>query len=95
MASEREVALGAVIQEAPDQGENLIGALSEAEKTKRLELHHAHEMNLKRAELGWFGRVFGGESHAAIVIAFIVVILGFLTSIGLWTLAFWAGRSES
>ena len=98
MASEREDALRAVVGEAADQDEKLsitlLEADSEAEKTKRIKLFHDHEMNKLNAELGWFGRLFGGESHAAVVIAFIVVILGFITAAGLWTLAYLTGHFE-
>jgi hypothetical protein len=85
MASERDEAIKAVLPGSTDQDESLIGVLSEAEseaeKTKRLKISNDHEVNMRRAELGWFGRLFGGEAHAPVVIAFMVVILGFFTAI--------------
>lgn len=102
MASEREKALndvvgdesGVAIGAGPDSTTNLAVALSTAETTKQLELSHQHDINRLRAELGWFGKVFGSESHAAIVIAFIVVILGFGAAGSLWIAAAHSSRPE-
>lgn len=99
MASEREIALGAVVDEPhmaePPKLEKAISeASSAAEQTRQLELTQAHEIKKLRAELGWFGIVFGSEAHASIVVAFVVVILGFLGAIGLWSVAYATGHPE-
>ena len=67
---------------------------SEAERTRRLELSNKHQLDRLHAELGWFGRIFGSDPHAPIVIAFIVVAFGLLTSAGLWWAAFHTGSRE-
>jgi hypothetical protein len=51
-------------------------------------------MAMKNADLGWFGRAFGAEAQASIVVALIVVIFGFSGSIGLWAIAFFTGKVE-
>jgi polyferredoxin len=51
-------------------------------------------MDKLRAELGWFGRIFGAEAHAPLVIAFIVVACGLFTSAALWFLAYKTGVRE-
>jgi hypothetical protein len=98
MANEREEALQAVVPGPPVGPPKLDAAISdaasEAERTKQLELSHKHAMNMRRAELGWFGIVFGGEAHASIVVAFVVVLLGFAGAIGLWAIAYFTGKSE-
>lgn len=96
MASERDEALNAVVAtEITDQDlsqSKILVALHEAEVTKRLELSHAHALTMRKAELGWFGRALGGESNAAVVIAFFVVVLGFSVAIGLWITAAHTGQ---
>lgn len=94
MASEREEVLKSVVPTGADPEENLRQALSEGEATKQLALSHEHAIKMRRADLGWFGVVFGGEAHASIVIAFVVVILGFGGAIGLWIVAYRSGRPE-
>ena len=49
---------------------------------------------MKNAELGWFGRVFGAQAQASIVIAFIVVVCGLIGSGGLWWIAYKTGNRE-
>ena len=101
MASERDEALNAIVPQATSTvprieaaSSNLNTALDTAEETKRLEISNQHAMNRLRAELGWFGAVFGSESHAAIVLAFVMVILGFGTAIGLWIVAYHSGKTD-
>ncbi|GGG83547.1 hypothetical protein [Edaphobacter dinghuensis] len=102
MASERDEALSAVVAadktpEVPPveiPSSNLDSALSTAEETRRLELANQHALNRLHAELGWFGKVFGSESHAAIVIAFVMIVLGFGTAIGLWFVAYRTGKTD-
>ncbi|HUA98413.1 MAG TPA: hypothetical protein VMA34_08820 [Terracidiphilus sp.] len=98
MASERDEVLKAVVEQETTQPTKLETAISdasnEAERTKRLELEQKHALAKLHAELGVFGRIFGGEPHAPIVIAFIVVVFGLLTSAGLWWFAFQTGSRE-
>jgi len=99
MATEREIALGAVIPESltsepPKLEKAILEASVAAHQTRQLELTQAHEIEKLRAELGWFGVVFGSEAHASIVVAFVVVILGFLGAIGLWSVAYATGHPE-
>jgi hypothetical protein len=51
-------------------------------------------MDRLRAELGWFGIIFGADPHAPIVLAFIVVVCGMITSAGLWWIAYMTGVRE-
>jgi len=106
MASERDTALGAVVPQTPAGPPPLERAISEAsslaEQTKQLQLTHAHAIAMRNADLGWFGRVFGAEPQAAIVIAFIVVACGLIAAGGLWWVAykssgnsaFWSGEAH-
>jgi len=94
MASERDTVLSEVVHGPSDAEPNMNVALSTAEVTRQLEISNAHEMEKLQAELGWFGKVFGSESHAAIVVAFVVIVLGFGTAIGLWITAGHSGRFE-
>lgn len=98
MASERDEALKAVVEPAIMQTPKLEAAISEAsteaERTKRHELDQKHAMDKLRAELGWFGHVFGSESHAPLVIAFLVVACGLVAAGGLWWLAYATGVRE-
>lgn len=98
MASERDQALREFVKQSDPQSTKLEAviseATSEAEHTKRLELAHKHEMNKLRAELGWFGYVFGSATHAPLVIAFIVVACGMVASGALWWLAYATGMRE-
>ena len=95
MASERESALNnvvtgeaTIVTRLDAAGEsNLDDALSQAETTRQLEARNRHDLERLHAELGWFGKVFGSESHAAIVIAFVVILLGFGSAIVLWVVA--------
>jgi len=94
MASERETLLQSVVAAEPETQENLDQAILEGERTKQLALSHEHDIRMRRAELGWFGVVFGGEAHASIIVAFVVVIFGFVGAIGLWTVAYFSGHPE-
>jgi hypothetical protein len=96
MASERDQAISSVSAETvqSNESEKLEVALSQGEGIQRLAMAQSHEMNMRRAELGWFGKVFGGEAHASIVVAFVVIILGFTGAIGLWVVAYYSGKPE-
>jgi hypothetical protein len=102
MASERDEVLKAVIPEGvatvselqPSADTKLQNALTVGEETRRLQMSNEHEINRLNAELGWFGKVFGSESHAAMVIAFVMIILGFGTAIGLWVVAYKTGKTD-
>jgi hypothetical protein len=94
MATERDAAIQSIVATEISAPEKFTDAISAGEQTKRLELAHEHELNMHRAELGWFGIVFGGEAHAAIVIAFFVVIVGLVGAIGLWVAAYRTGKSD-
>jgi len=98
MASERDEVLKAVIEsqasQTPKLAEAISDASSEAERTKRQALAQQHELDKLRAQLGWFGRIFGGESHAPVVIAFIVVAIGLIAAASLWWIAYISGNRE-
>jgi hypothetical protein len=98
MASERDEALNAVLSNEAAETSNLAVVIADgarlAEETKHLKLTHEHAINMKRADLGWFGRILGNEANAAIVIAFIVVVLGFSTAIALWTAAYFTPNEQ-
>jgi hypothetical protein len=94
MASERDAVLSSVVVSEDGPRENIDAALSEGERTKQLALSHEHAIKMRKTDLGWFGIVFGGEAHAAIVIAFVVIILGFTSAIGLWVVAYYTGKPE-
>lgn len=105
MASERDEVLSAIDTgnesiiprkaAASSSSSNFDTALSTAEEATRQQyLSQEHAMNRLHAELGWFGKVFGSESHAAVVIAFVVIILGFITAIGLWCVAYRTGKTD-
>jgi len=95
MASERETALSAVIESRTTEPRELEEAITLASTTaEQLKLTHQHEMAMKQADLGWFGRLFGAEEQASIVVAFVVIILGFSASFGLWWIAYSTGKVE-
>ena len=99
MASDRKAALEAVVEGTRGAvPKNLDAAIAdganEAEITKQLKMSQEHLVNMRRVELGWFGTFLGGESHASIVVAFIVVILGFASAIGLWWVAHYSDKPE-
>lgn len=98
MASEREDVLKEVVPADASQPPKIDVAISEAtsetERTRRMELAHKHDIDKLRAELGWFGRIFGADPHAPIVIAFIVVASGLMTSACLWAIAYRTGSRE-
>jgi hypothetical protein len=105
MASERDEVLKAVISSELPQATKLEEAISEgsseAESTKQLELIHKHAIDKLNVELGTFGRLFGTEVHAPLVIAFFVVASGLILAAWLWWIAyytnthdFWAGEAH-
>jgi len=94
MVSERDGILAEIVPGPPNPEAKLEAAMSEAERTKQLSLEHDYAIKIKRADLGWFGVIFGSEAHASIVVAFVVVIMGFGTAIALWTVAYFTGRPE-
>jgi hypothetical protein len=86
----RADAKGAIIQRDRDDPE-LDAVLSSAHQ---LQLHLAKETNrhdeaMRRAELGLFGRIIGGEATAPFVVAAIAVFAGFLAAGGSWFMAAW------
>ncbi|HMG87306.1 MAG TPA: hypothetical protein VK574_16355 [Terracidiphilus sp.] len=97
MASERDEVLKQVV-EPPTQPTKLDEAISagttEAERITRQQLAQKHEMDRLKAELGWFGILFGTENHASLVIGFVVVFCGMLGAGGLWCLAYKTGSRE-
>jgi hypothetical protein len=86
----REDAKGAIIRrekEDPELDEVISTAhhfqLQLAKETNR------HNEAMRRAELGFFGRILGGEATAPFVIATLVVFLGFLVAACSWFMAAW------
>jgi hypothetical protein len=99
MASERDEVLSEVVPSGgiptlETSSSNLESVISRAEETKRLDMSNQHAMDKLKTELGWFGKVFGNESHAALVIAFVMIVLGFGTAIVLWVTAYKTGQRE-
>jgi hypothetical protein len=105
MASERDEVMEGVTESQPAEPPKLEEAITTAqhlaEQTKQLQLTHQHKMEMKKADLGLFGRLFGAESQASISIAFVVVVCGLLTAAGLWWIAyattnreFWSGEAH-
>jgi hypothetical protein len=86
----REDAKGAIIQRDNDDPE-LDAVLSSAH---HLQLHLIKETNrhseaMRKTELGFFGRIIGGEATAPFVVATFVVFLGFLAAASSWFMAAW------
>jgi len=96
MASEREEILKQVgAPEPPTKlDEALSAGTSEAERIRRQELAQKHEMDRFKAELGWFGIIFGTETHAPLVIGFLAVLCGMIGAGALWWLAYITGSRE-
>lgn len=83
MASEREVAKGA-ITERDDIDPELKEALSQAsgfqlDVTKENNRHREHQ---RAQELGLIGKLIGGEQNAPGAVALFVVLVGYLSAIG-------------
>ncbi len=93
MASERDEALSAVVAVSTNADDHYRTAIADAEN-RRIELANAHAVAMRQAELGWFGKLFGNESQAAMVIAFAAVLCGFLTAALLWTAGYLSGKAE-
>ncbi len=68
-------------------------ALADAE-VKRAEIANAHALQMRKAELGWFGAIIGNESQAGMVIAFLAVFGGFSIATLLWIAAYRSGKTE-
>jgi hypothetical protein len=88
--SNREDAKSAIIHRDENDPE-LDDVISSAHQ---LQLHLFKERNrhneaMQKIELGFFGRIIGGEATAPFVVATIVVFLGFLAAGASWFMAAW------
>ena len=92
MSSERDTALNEA-SPAEGAGKKVEHAISDAEH-KRLTLEQTHALKMRRAELGWFGRIWGDQAHAPIVVAFVMLLLSLVTSLTLWLLGFRTGKDQ-
>ncbi|MEH3035266.1 MAG: hypothetical protein PGN23_02045 [Sphingomonas adhaesiva] len=103
MASDRDEAKGQIVRRESDDAEldSALGAAS------RLQLELAREQNrheeAKRdKDLGFFGKLIGGEKTAPVVVAMLVVVIAFAAAIGCLIMAavqasqaeFWAKQAE-
>ena len=105
MASERDKAKQAITKRKQDDPE-LDDALAQASVLQHQlainQEQHRHAETMRATELGTMGKFLGGESHASVTIAFIVVCLGMLAAVGCLVAAarspsaadFWAKQSE-
>lgn len=93
MASEREEALREVIRVDDNSANKLDEVLKDA-ALKRLSLEQAHALQMRRAEMGIFGRLLGDQAHAPLVIAFLMLLFSLLTASLLWTFAYRSGKTE-
>lgn len=105
MASEREKAKGAIRERKPDDpglAEKFNEAQTLQHKVALNQEEHRHKEEMRSKELGWVGRIVGGEATASLTVAFIVVCFGLVTSAGCLAFAvyfpntaeFWAKQSE-
>jgi homoserine acetyltransferase len=105
MASEREQAKSAITartSEEPELEEKLSQAHALQHRLESDKEAHRHKEAMRAAELGWFGRILGGEATASLTVAFIVVCVGLFTAVGCLGMAayapstgdFWAKQSE-
>ena len=66
------------------------------------EEEHRHKETMRATELGWIGRILGGEASASLTAAFIVVCVGLFTAVACLFMAayapaaadFWAKQFE-
>jgi hypothetical protein len=106
MASERDKAKKSITRRDSNEPE-LDDALTQAHALQhKLALQtedNRHREAMRVAELGWVGRIIGGEATASLTVAFIVVCSGLISAA--WCLAiaaysstaaadFWAKQSE-
>lgn len=103
MASDRDEAKGQIIKRESDDAE-LDSALGAANRLQ-LELtreQNRHEEAKRDKDLGFFGKLLGGEKTAPVVVAMLVVVIAFMTAIGCLIMAayqtqqaeFWAKQAE-
>lgn len=103
MESDREKAKSAIVAREKDDPE--LGAALHEGKNLQLEIlkeTNRHDEAMRGHELGFFGRILGGESTAPTVIAALVVLLGFVTFVACLYAAsqypdhadFWAKQGE-
>lgn len=92
MSSERDQALNEATP-ALGPGKKVENVIIDAEH-KRLALEQAHALKMRRTELGWFGRIWGDQAHAPIVVAFVMLLLSLCVSLTLWILGFRTGKDE-
>lgn len=103
MASEREKAKSAITVREQDDPE--LGAALHEGQNYQLEMireNNRHSEAMRGHDLGFFGRILGGENTAPTVIAALVVLLGFATFVACLFAAsqysdqaeFWAKQGE-
>lgn len=103
MASDREQAKGEIVRRDENDAEldNALGAASRLQLELNKE-NNRHEEAKRDKELGFFGRLIGGEKTAPVVVAMIVVLIGFGLAVGCLIMAgnqpssaeFWAKQAE-
>src|SRR6266849_1744748 len=105
MASERDKAKKAITNrtsEEPDLDETLSQAQDLQHQLAIDKEEHRHKETMRATELGWVGRIVGGEATASLTVAFIVVCVGLFSAFGCLGMAayspaaadFWAKQSE-
>jgi hypothetical protein len=104
MASDRKEATKAITSQSSEEPEldltlNQAHTLQHELELKRED--HRHKETMRAAELGWVGRILGGEASASLTAAFIVVCVGLASTAGCFVAAytqpsqeFWAKQSE-
>jgi len=86
MASERDRAKNA-IKRTDSTDPELNAALAEGTELQHLLMIEVnrHKETMRSVELGWIGRVLGGEANAPIAVATIVVVAGIVgASLSVW-----------
>ena len=105
MASEREDAKKAITartSEEPELEEQLNQAHALQHRLESEKEAHRHKELMRATELGWVGRIVGGEATASLTVAFIVVCVGLFSAVGCLAMAayspsvgnFWAQQSD-
>jgi hypothetical protein len=103
MASDRDEAKGQIVKRESGDAEldSTLGAanLFQLELTRE---QNRHEEVKRDKDLGFFGRVIGGEKTAPVVVAMLVVVIAFTVAVGCLVMAatqtqqaeFWAKQAE-
>ena len=102
MATERETVKRSIVKQADAPlPPAMDGAIDRGTELEILIQNHGHLERMQAANLGWFGKVLGGERNASIVIAFIVILLSMSIATGLWIAAahsqhpeFWSHEAQ-